>query len=658
MTAAHTKIDGYELIQQQRARILASIDAVSAVALTLQMRERGEALELLRRRVASDAFKVLVLGEFRRGKSTVINALLGQKVLPAFAVPTTATINEVKWGERPRAVLHPRPTNGTVPVAREIPVEDLAEHVTVGLEDNQPNPYERVEVFWPLELCEDGVEIIDSPGLNDNATREQITTSYLQEVDAIVFVLAAEQLGAMTELKVIDNLLWPLGHDHLFLVVNRINLIDPADRQLVIDRGTRRIAEKTQLGADGVFFVDAKGALEARVTHNDQAFLDSGFATLESQLERFLARDRGKLKILAPANEVRNTLNELLTRELPEREAMLDQSLESLEQRVAEAAEPLRGLEAERDLIIERMDSNISGIRVEAVSAARTFYEDAGRRIAQWTSEYNAQTDFKLLGSNKERMEELASEVAGHLETCLQDAFTEWQNKTLQPLLEGRLATLAEALNAQADEFLAQADSVRVDIAGRDRGLRSEDVEHREASALERVVAAGGGLLIAGPGAAMMAASGGVQGLVRGLLPQLAIGIAGVVVLGPGVILVALLFGSGLAQSWFGLEKAKEKAQAEIGKSAARELRSMQDARAEEVGAAVEERLSGLRQQVATGLEREIARVHEQIDVVLTAKREGRESVDTQRRLLAEARRGLNQTSNDVSDVLVELVAM
>lgn len=656
MSAADVTASGYELVQRQRARIVEAIDSLARVAASLEMPERVAALEALRERVRSDVFKVVVCGEFNAGKSTVINALLGSKVLPAFAIPTTATINEIKWGERPRAVLHPREVDGVRAAPSEIAVEELAEHVTVGADDGERNRYGRVEVFWPLGLCEDGVEIIDSPGLNDEETRQQITTDYLQEVDAVVFVFTAQQLGSLTELSFIDNVLRPLGHDHLFLVVNRINQIDAEDRPMVVRAGTGRIASKTQLGSDGVFWIDARGALEARIAQDGERLGATGFPGLEQRLERFLARDRGKFKILAPAKEARHTLKELLTRELPQREAMLAQSLESLEQRVAEAQEPLHGLEAERDLILERLSSSIQGIRADVVAAARRFYEEAGTRLPQWAADCQVEASFSLLpGRNEERMEALAAEVATHLERQLQDAFAEWQVQTLQPLLEARVATLAESLNAQAEEFLAQAQAVRVEISGLE-GLREGGaVDHQDASALERVVAAGGGLLVAGPGAALMGASGGMQGLVRGLLPQLAIGIVGFMILGPGVLLVGLLLGSGIAQSLLGLDKARDKAKAKIGQQAALELRRMQDARAEEVGAAVEERLGGLRREVAKGLEREIAFVHEEIESVLSAKREGQESVDAQRRWLVDARRELTATSDHLGDVLTEL---
>lgn len=60
----------------------------------------------LRQQLMNDTFKVTVIGNFKSGKSTLINALLGQEILPANALPTTAVITEIKYGEKPKAVLH------------------------------------------------------------------------------------------------------------------------------------------------------------------------------------------------------------------------------------------------------------------------------------------------------------------------------------------------------------------------------------------------------------------------------------------------------------------------------------------------------------------------------------------------------------------------
>ena len=72
------------------------------------------------------------MGEFNRGKSTFINALLGQRVLPAYVLPTTAIINEVKWGQQRRAVLHHLPKkDGKVKPPLDIPIDQLEKYTTI-----------------------------------------------------------------------------------------------------------------------------------------------------------------------------------------------------------------------------------------------------------------------------------------------------------------------------------------------------------------------------------------------------------------------------------------------------------------------------------------------------------------------------------------------
>ena len=106
-----------------------------------------DTLHRLKERVQTDHFKVLVIGEFKRGKSTFINAMLGAEILPAYAKPCTAIINEVKWGDSPRALLHHvSPKNGLVPAVEEVPIEQIEDYVVIqdGVnqsEDSSPPHY-------------------------------------------------------------------------------------------------------------------------------------------------------------------------------------------------------------------------------------------------------------------------------------------------------------------------------------------------------------------------------------------------------------------------------------------------------------------------------------------------------------------------------------
>jgi hypothetical protein len=69
------------------------------------------------------------------------------------------------------------------------------------------SPYEKVELFWPLELLKNGVEIIDSPGLNEHATRTKVTMDYLRRADAILMVLNAQAITDVLYLYNLDTFL-------------------------------------------------------------------------------------------------------------------------------------------------------------------------------------------------------------------------------------------------------------------------------------------------------------------------------------------------------------------------------------------------------------------------------------------------------------------
>ncbi|MDJ0737371.1 MAG: dynamin family protein [Nostocaceae cyanobacterium] len=193
----------YEIFKKRRQHLLDLIQRQLDVLESLDMKVEAETIDKLQKRLKLDSFKVLVLGEFKRGKSTFINAMLGDEVLPAYAKPCTAIINEVKWGDYNRAVLHYKPeSDGTVKLPIEIDVKDIEKYVVIkdDVGEIQESPYDKVELFWNLPLCKDGVEIIDSPGLNEHDIRQKVTTDYLSTVDAILFVMSCEVLASKSEI--------------------------------------------------------------------------------------------------------------------------------------------------------------------------------------------------------------------------------------------------------------------------------------------------------------------------------------------------------------------------------------------------------------------------------------------------------------------------
>ena len=91
-------INSYEDMKEKKSQIMhllvdlaGIVDNLNEIGLSIN----GTALLDLKKKLENDNFKVLVIGEFKNGKSTFINSLMGEKVLPAYSTPCTAVINEV-----------------------------------------------------------------------------------------------------------------------------------------------------------------------------------------------------------------------------------------------------------------------------------------------------------------------------------------------------------------------------------------------------------------------------------------------------------------------------------------------------------------------------------------------------------------------------------
>ena len=112
-------------------------------------------------------------------------------------------------------------------------MEKLVDYVTIPDGDlHSTSPYARAEVFWPLPLCENRVEIIDSPGLNEAPEREIITIGYLDQADALIVVMLAISAVSLNEQSFLDTYVTS-RHDDAFFIFNRINDVEPHERDVV-----------------------------------------------------------------------------------------------------------------------------------------------------------------------------------------------------------------------------------------------------------------------------------------------------------------------------------------------------------------------------------------------------------------------------------------
>lgn len=281
-------------------------------------------------RVENNTFSVAVVGEFKRGKSTFINALLGQDILPSDILPTTATLNRVTYGVKPFVQVVFKDGK-----EEEVPIDKLNDYVTkltVEAEETAANVKEAI-VHYPVHYCQNNVDIIDTPGLNDEANMDEVTLSVLPQVDAAIMVVMAQAPFSESERDFLETKLLTNDLGRIIFVVTGIDRFNnPADVEkgvnYIRDRISKHVLQRAKeqygdnspeyevylkkIGTPKVFGLSAYQALQAKQTGNAEIMAASRFPEFESALEKFLTEERGATFLQVPVNRAIASANEIL----------------------------------------------------------------------------------------------------------------------------------------------------------------------------------------------------------------------------------------------------------------------------------------------------------------------------------------------------------
>ena len=166
------------------------LQEVESVACELRMDNAAKKINSIRKHMMGDTFHLVIVGEFSRGKSTFVNAILGRKILPASKNPTTAIISKIVYGEMSAYRIYYK--NGRPPQSMDEasfkkltapPEPDESDAASVKEFQQAQKAISEIdfaEISYPLPFCKDKVEVVDTPGTNDlNVGRMEITYGYL-----------------------------------------------------------------------------------------------------------------------------------------------------------------------------------------------------------------------------------------------------------------------------------------------------------------------------------------------------------------------------------------------------------------------------------------------------------------------------------------------
>ena len=297
-------------------------------------------------RLEEASLTLAVLGQFKRGKSTLINALVQAPVLPASVLPLTSVVTRLRFGDRP--ALRLRFLDG-----REecVPVENLRDYVTEEANPRNTKGVTEAIVSWPSPFLDRPLTVVDTPGVGSvHGHNTEVSESFLNQFDAAVFVLGVDPVLTKTELtwlaKVRDQA------ERFFFVLNKTDQLSPEEVDQVIAFTRARLRDMWHLAVE-VYPLSAKRGLA------DPGDLD--LAVLRKDLEAFLDREGTQTLLRSARSKLDRAIRGLLASFAVERISAA-RPLQELAERLAAIREEDEKLARERTRAFWVLDDAQAGL--------------------------------------------------------------------------------------------------------------------------------------------------------------------------------------------------------------------------------------------------------------------------------------------------------
>lgn len=429
-----------------------------------------------------DTLKVLVMGKFNGGKSTLLNAIMGEQLLPTKHIPTTAVIGEIVYADQAEAVLYPKPgySGGTDPFA--VDIKDLSKYIVIDHsipendEAKKPNPFQKVVIKYPLSICKHGIMFIDSPGLDDPTCHDAITKDYLPNADAIVYCMNATLAFSATDKIEIEKLV-ALGYRSIIFVLTYFDLIKSNDEMMgtheaeeVRKHYTQLLSQYTDLGTSGIFFVGSLPALNAKKTGDQQLLEKSNFPSLEKRLEEILFNEKGKMKLLRAIYSTRR-VNRAIGQHLDDLIDVTNSDRIGLFERINEAQNNLNQAKYKANEIFNSFKISSNNLVQGAKDQCRVFLLDTIiPNIPKWVEEFTPTEEQNIsMWHPKRTGTAFAESCVNYVQRRIEAAVATWSADELGkdymlPQLEALIQQQSSTLEAFEDDLRKARTSLNLAI--------------------------------------------------------------------------------------------------------------------------------------------------------------------------------------------------
>ena len=592
-----------------------------------------EDMESASRNLRQGVFRLLVLGDMKRGKSTFLNALIGENLLPSDVNPCTALLTILRYGPKKQITVHFLDDR----VPETLDFDTFKQRYTIDpaeakrLEDSQELAFPNVShavAEYPLELLEKGVEIVDSPGLNDTEARNELSLNYINNCHAILFVLRATQPCTLAERRYLETYIRGRGLSVFFLINAwdqiKESLIDPEDETEVAEAEEKlhrlfRTHLSDYCEVDGidcyserVFAISALQTLRQRLRNPNISLEETDMRAFVQALNVFLTQERAIAEFRQArtlGRETRNRFHEAITRRIP----LLNQSVDELKRRIESVAPEFEKLENIRD----RFQSDIREMRDRKsqtiANSLKTYIYQLETTFEEDFLSYQPELGLSefLSGSGRDAF---SAKLKKAFEQYVNDKFYSW-SKTAEKEMDSAFVQLSRAAEQYGTSYQEATERMTEKLTGQAHINMSVGADEASPAwvkwAMGLISLSHGNVA----GVAMAAAGFDWQSILINLLAVSSLAVVMGAFLGPIGLLIA-----GFGFSAFQLEYARKELAKAMKKELMKHLPKLADEQWQTVYDSVQVCFDKYEEQAVERIDRDIQERKDELENLMTQK--------------------------------------